>query len=75
MSLGRLTDSPSANMCDGPIALLLGREPANEDIVEENPFRGNRKGLVESFVTSEEFLGNNSITLSGWEPIFPPFPL
>lgn len=54
--------------------LLLGREPENDAVVENNPFRANRKALVESFVTSEEFSGNNSVALNGWENIFPVFP-
>jgi O-methyltransferase len=54
--------------------LLLGREPESEAVVENNPFLGNRKALVESFVTSEEFLGANSVTINGWASIFPVFP-
>ena len=40
--------------------IFLGREPESEAVVENNPFLGNRRALVESFVNSEEFQSSHA---------------
>ena len=50
--------------------LLLGREPENDDVIENNPFNNDRARLVQAFLHSPEFLQRHGNTFAVPSDVF-----